>query len=346
MAILRVGVEEIISMAGVRLIVDVRSPSEFSHASVPGAINLPLFTDEERAVVGTAYKQESRELAIKFGLDFFGLKMRKMVEEVESIVDNTKADKTVYVHCWRGGMRSEAVAWLLDLYGFRVYLLQGGYKAFRQWIQLQFSKSYDLRVLGGNTGSGKTYLLHEMQNQGYMVIDIEGLASHKGSAFGNIGMPDQPSQEMFENLLGLQLYQKSKNNQPIWVEDESQRIGHVNVPAIFWQNMSRSHLYFLDIPFEVRLNFLIGEYGSLDKERMISAISRIQKRLGGLETNNAIQYLEEGNTKESFRILLKYYDKSYHKSLNKKENIKDLLITIACDKVDHSENVPKIFAKI
>ncbi|MGB4959051.1 MAG: tRNA 2-selenouridine(34) synthase MnmH [Saprospiraceae bacterium] len=346
MAILRVGVEEIISMAGVRLIVDVRSPSEFSHASVPGAINLPLFTDEERAVVGTAYKQESRELAIKFGLDFFGPKMRKMVEEVESIVDNTKADKTVYVHCWRGGMRSEAVAWLLDLYGFRVYLLQGGYKAFRQWIQLQFSKSYDLRVLGGNTGSGKTYLLHEMQNQGYMVIDIEGLASHKGSAFGNIGMPDQPSQEMFENLLGLQLYQKSKNNQPIWVEDESQRIGHVNVPAIFWQNMSRSHLYFLDIPFEERLNFLIGEYGSLDKERMISAISRIQKRLGGLETNNAIQYLEEGNTKESFRILLKYYDKSYHKSLNKKENIKDLLITIACDKVDHSENVPKIFAKI
>jgi tRNA 2-selenouridine synthase len=311
---------------------------------MPGAFSFPLFNDGERAIIGTVYKQESKAAAVKIGLDFFGPKMRKMVEEVEKLtsVHGAPYETTVLLYCWRGGMRSDGVAWLLDLYGFKVYKLQGGYKTFRHWVLNQFEKSYALRLVGGNTGSGKTYLLHELMKQGQKVIDLEGLASHKGSAFGNIGMPDQPSQEMFENKLALELHYMNASNQIIWLEDESQRIGTVNIPLSLWQTMLLSPVYFLDIPFDERLNFIEKEYGQLDKERLVNAIIRIKKRLGGLETKNAIHFLIENNVRESFRILLKYYDKSYQKSLHKKENLSALLTIIPCEKVDPITNASKM----
>ena len=347
MSVTSLSIEEFLTLASEHPVIDVRSPYEYIHAHIPGAINIPLFSDEERAVVGTIYKQESREAAIKTGLDYFGPKMRKIVEKVEMITSNTThpSEKTILVYCWRGGMRSGGVAWLLDLYGFKVYTLKGGYKAFRNWVLGQFNKEYHLQILGGNTGSGKTYILHELQKKGYQVIDLEGLANHKGSAFGNIGLGDQPSQEMFENMLATSLSKNAVNNNKIWLEDESQRIGHVNVPAGLWKNMSRSTLYFLDIPFEERLEFLVKEYGKLDKERLVNAIIRIKKRLGGLETKNAINFLIEDNIKESFRILLKYYDKTYAKSLNNKANIASSLHIIPCQKVatgDNAESVLRI----
>lgn len=344
MAVQVLTIEEFISKVLLYPVLDVRSPSEYAHAHFPGAHNLPLFDDTERAVVGTAYKQESREAAIKIGLDYFGPKMKCMVEQAEKLTGSytIPSEKSILIHCWRGGMRSGAVAWLLDLYGFKVYTLKGGYKAYRNWVLDQFGKIYNFKILGGNTGSGKTYLLYELVKQGKNVINLEGLASHKGSAFGNLGMPAQPSQEMFENMLALELHNKSDRNQPIWMEDESQRIGTVNVPGPLWQTMLISPVYFLDIPFEERLDFIVKEYGSLEKERLVNAIIRIKKRLGGLETKNAVSHLIEDNIRESFRILLNYYDKSYAKSLNKKENIMELLITIPCEKVAPIENALSI----
>src|ERR1043165_4296362 len=140
MAVQSVKVDVFLELAECQPILDVRSPGEYTHAHIPGAYSLPLFTDEERKAIGTAYKQESREAAIKIGLDAFGPKMRTMIERVERLLQEGKYPKsedgqhTVLVHCWRGGMRSAAIAWLLDLYGFDVYLLEGGYKTYRHWV--------------------------------------------------------------------------------------------------------------------------------------------------------------------------------------------------------------------
>lgn len=324
MPIERISLADFLSLSESLPVLDARSPSEFAHAHFPRAVSFPLFTDEERKIVGTTYKQESREKAIKAGLKFFGPKMVAMVEQAEAIAENK--GRKLLVHCWRGGMRSAAVAWLLSLYGFEVYVLDGGYKSFRNWVLLQFEQEYSLNVLGGYTGSGKTYVLHELEKLGRTVIDLEGLASHKGSAFGSINMPGQPSQEMFENKLALDLFRKSTTaTGGIWIEDESQRIGTVNIPLTFWNLMRSSPLYFLDIDFDQRLEHIVAGYGKGEKEKLINAIVRIQKRLGGLETKTAIAHLVEDDFAASFAILLNYYDKQYMKALNSREGL-DLLL--------------------
>ena len=350
MAIQKINIEEFLALANQFPVLDVRSPGEYLHAHIPTAVSLPLFTDDERKIVGTAYKQQSRETAIKLGLDFFGVKMRLMVEAAEGIIGNWQGAtgkeskpnnnsplpiaNCLLIHCWRGGMRSAAVAWLLDLYGFKVYTLAGGYKAYRNWALQLFEQPYSLNIIGGYTGSGKTPILQELKDRGYAVLDLEALANHKGSAFGSLGENPQPSQEMFENLLALNLHNLSNPLNGIFVEDESQRIGIINVPAVFWKQMRSSKILFLEIPFEERLKYLVANYGKFEKELLAIAISRIQNRLGGLETKMAIQFLQEENYFECFRILLKYYDKWYFKGLNNRENLKTLLNKIPCDLVD------------
>lgn len=375
MAAIKLTIEEFLQMAVKHPVLDVRSPGEFKHAHIPGAYSMPLFTDAERKVVGTAYKQESREKAIKIGLKYFGAKMTQMVEEAEAIVAGCRvsdADKnaagnskegrqTILVHCWRGGMRSAGVAWLLDLYGFKVYTLAGGYKVFRKWVLEQFEKQYPLCVIGGYTGSGKTELLQSLKNKGETVIDLEALANHKGSSFGSIGLGAQPSQEMFENKLAVQLIAAStfapllpgtkdetpqqKDQQVLWVEDESQRIGNVNIPANIYRNKLSSSLYFVDISFEERLKHIVAGYGRFEKEQLVNAIIRIKKRLGGLETKTAISYLIEDDIKSCFAVLLKYYDKWYLKGLHQRENLEVLLNKIPCAKVDAGENAIMVLEK-
>ena len=367
MAIEKINIEYFLELSKQYTVIDVRSPAEYNHAHIPGAHSLPLFSDEERAVVGTAYKQESREKAIKHGLDFFGPKMKAIVEEAESIISRqsgvrSNADSKlqtancILVYCWRGGMRSGAVGWLLDVYGLKVYTLIGGYKKFRSRVLDTFKLPFDLNIVGGYTGAGKTEVIKELEKAGEHVIDLEDIAKHKGSAFGNIGMPNQPTQEMFENILSIRLRTlryESKNDGPnsnpqliidhlpIWLEDESQRIGLINLPNDLWHTMRRSPLYFLDIPFEERLKHIVEEYGPFDKEKMIDAILRIRERLGSLEAKRAIEFLNEDNTLESFRILLKYYDKWYTKGLHNRENIISLLHIVKCSSVT-PENAKKL----
>ncbi len=360
MAAQKIDIEQFLELAKQHPVIDVRSPGEYNHAHIPGAHSLPLFTDEERKVVGTAYKQESREQAIKLGLDFFGPKMKDLVNSVESIVNSRKPaapdsrlstsdSRLILLYCWRGGMRSGAVSWLLDMYGFKVYTLVGGYKKFRNYVLDTFKLPFQFNILGGYTGSGKTELLNTLKEKGEPVIDLEGLANHKGSAFGNIGMPKQPGQEMFENLLSCELRavscepEKSIKSDPhlplaiplssIWLEDESQRIGQVNIPHELWKNMRQSPVYFLDIPFEERLKHIVQEYGQLDPEKVADAIGRISRKLGHLNAKTAILLLNEGKITESFDILLKYYDKLYFKSLHNREGVNFLLNAVQCKSV-------------
>lgn len=359
MAIEKKHIEDFLRLAKQHPVLDVRSPAEYHYAHIPGAYSLPLFTDEERKVVGTAYKQQSRETAIKIGLDYFGPRMRSIVEEVEKLVGSQKSgvgkdsssidsklrtsdSRLILIHCWRGGMRSAAIAWLLDLYGFKVVTLIGGYKKFRHYIIESFQHPFQFKILGGYTGSGKTEVLHELHQRGETVINLENLANHKGSAFGNLGMPTQPSQEMFENLLGIALRKQMALNAPIWLEDESQRIGLVNIPQPLWNNMRLSPVFFLDIPFEERLQYIVQWYGMQDKDRMQDAILRVQKRLGGLETKTAIVHLQENNITECFRILLKYYDKYYQKSLQNRPSPDKQLIMLSSNTTGSVKNAELI----
>ncbi len=347
MAVQKINIDDFImeagSIIGSSIIIDVRSPAEYEHAHIPAALNLPLFDNDERAMIGTTYKKQSREEAIKAGLPLFGNKMLSMIEAVETWIaaiqkDNNVTKPTLFVHCWRGGMRSAAVAWLLDLYGYKVVQLTGGYKAYRNWVLEQFTIPYTLKVLGGYTGSGKTEILQALQEKNYAVIDLEGIAHHKGSAFGAIGQLPQPSQEMFENILAKKLWEVNKNNNSIWIEDESQRIGTVLIPTPLFHLMRNSTCYFMTIPFEQRLAFILEGYGKFDAQSLIEATERIQKRLGGLETKNAVAHIMQGELKEAFSILLKYYDKWYEKNAQNQVLPKVTLIPISSEMVDPNYN--------
>ncbi len=314
----KVEIKEFLELAKYHPVLDVRSPSEYQHAHIPSAWSLPIFSDEQRAEIGTAYKKVSRADAIKIGFKHFGLQLNKYIETVEFLLKE-KDSKVLLVHCWRGGMRSAAMAWALEFYGYNVVLLEGGYKAYRNHILQSFEHPYKFNVLGGFTGSGKTEILHALKNKGEAVIDLEGIAQHKGSSFGALGMPTQSSQEQFENNLHKELsnyFTSDESNefiqpQNIWVENESQRIGLLNIPKALFQTIITSPLYILEIPFEERLKFIQEYYGQFSTADLVSAVLRIQKKLGGLETKNAVQLLDEGKQLESFRILLSYYDRNY-----------------------------------
>jgi tRNA 2-selenouridine synthase len=313
-------------------IIDVRSPGEFAKGHIPNAINIPLFTDEERAHVGTVYVQKSQEAAIKLGYEYVTPKLQDFINEAFKVASNGK----VIVHCWRGGLRSHAFAQHLSDNGFGdVKLIIGGYKAYRNFVFDSLATPTKIKVLGGYTGSGKTYILEELKKLGNQVIDLEGLANHKGSAFGGIGQPEQPTVEQFENNL-YQEFRKLDLSKPIWVEDESYDIGKVKIPKQFFEQMQASQLYFIEISQHERAKHLVIEYGVCDKQKLADSIQRISQRLGGLSVKNAIAALEQDDFYEVAMITLYYYDKLYAKGMNnpKWKNV----ITIPLPSINHYEN--------
>ena len=287
-------------------ILDVRAPAEYAQGHIPGALSLPLFTDEERARIGTTYKQVNPDKAVLLGLDFFGPKLRPMVEEAKRLAPGQE----VRLHCWRGGMRSSAVLWLLELGGFHVNLLDKGYKDYRRWVLEEISQPRPLRVLGGYTGSGKTAVLHALAAQGEPVLDLEGLAHHQGSSFGSLGQPPQPTQEQFENNLAAALAQLPAG-QPIWVEDESRNIGSLAIPAALFAQMQAAPLLVLDVPRQARVQYLAADYGRHDASELAAAVLRLRKRLGGLVTKEALGAIADNDMPRMVELVLAYYDKTY-----------------------------------
>lgn len=317
------------------VLADVRTPAEFEHAHIPGAFNLPLFSNEERVVVGTTYKQIGREQAILLAFDFTGAKWSGFIKEALRIAP----DKKIAVHCWRGGMRSGSMAWALDLYGFEVYLIEGGYKRYRNWVLDQFEQPYKLLVLGGMTGTGKTRILQQLQNLGEQMIDLEALAQHQGSSFGTMNKMVQPSQEQFENNLANKLKELVVTRK-IWVEDESHNIGKLYIPNSLWIQMIHASLVDLISDVNQRVVNLVMQYGQLDKEFLISCTERIQKRLGPVQTKDAIAAIKENRMEEFIRIVMVYYDKTYRNGLSKRPTNHILSLDIA--KLDPIANASEI----
>ncbi|MFQ5571880.1 MAG: tRNA 2-selenouridine(34) synthase MnmH [Rhodothermales bacterium] len=311
-------------------VLDVRTPAEFTQGHIPGAHNLPLFSDEERAEVGTLYKQEGRDEAVRRRLDIIGPKIRRLVETTESMV----VGREVLIHCWRGGMRSAGMARLLESAGYHVGTLRGGYKSFRRCVLEAFALPREVHILGGMTGSGKTEVLRALAQRGEQVIDLEALAHHKGSVFGHLGEPKQPSQEHFENVLAVQ-WRFLNLARPVWIEDESRRIGRLLVPGAFWVQMQQAPVYVLDVPFEARVHHLVATYGAHEAAYLVEAIDAISKRLGGLRTKQARNAVFDGDLEGACRLVLTYYDQTYQYGLEKRNRANQHLFSAStCDTPD------------
>ncbi|MDB5131838.1 MAG: selU [Mucilaginibacter sp.] len=295
-------------------VIDVRTSAEFEQGHICGAYNIPLFSNEERAQVGTTYKQAGREQAILLGFDLVGPKWSGYIKQALEI----GPDKKVAVHCWRGGMRSGAMAWALNLYGFDVYLLEGGYKKYRRWVLDKFVEKLNIHILGGLTGSGKTKVLLELKHKGEQVVDLEDIAHHQGSAFGSMNAMIQPTQEQFENTLATQL-NALNTGKPVWIEDESVTIGKRYIPNGLFHQMRDAVVMELKVPLEKRVNFLVDEYGALDKDFLKTCTEKIWKRLGPEQTKNAVTAIDEGRIADFIRIVLVYYDKAYRNGLSKRK---------------------------
>lgn len=327
-----IGVKEFLSLAENYLIVDVRTPAEFAHGHIPGAVNIPLFTDDERARVGRIYKKKGETEAVLEGLDFVGPKMKLLLKLGMDAAGNKKK---LLVYCWRGGRRSASMAWLFSQGGIECLLLEGGYKSYRSFVFEHIAKKRNIIIVGGMTGSGKTEILKHIALEGEQVIDLEGLANHRGSAFGAIGMPEQPSTEHFANLLFDEL-RKMDKRQRLYLEDESLNIGSVFMPEDFYQRIREARVIAVMCDVKTRMPRLLGEYGKMPATLLEDSINRIRKRLGGKEADEALQSVREGNMARAIEIVLYYYDKAYTFGLGKRDQ--NQVIHIESDSGDAAVN--------
>jgi len=308
------------------VIVDVRSPKEFENGHIPGAVNIPLFDNEERKTVGIKYSKEGKSKAVKHGLKLAGPKMSGYIDQLEEAVP----DKLVKVYCWRGGMRSSSMAWLFEKAGYDPVLLEKGYKAFRNLAEHIFD-NHDIFLLGGETGAGKTEVLGQLKILGQQVVDLEELANHKGSAFGGMGEPPQPTTEHFQNEI-ISEFMKLDPSMPVFIEDESAHIGKVGLPEPLWQKMKLSPIIHISVPKSHRIKNLVRTYGQYDPDLIEQGIAKISRKLGGQSANNAIRYLHEDKLDLVANEVLEYYDKSYRLLLGR--NQQNIIETIKVENPD------------
>jgi tRNA 2-selenouridine synthase len=287
-------------------VVDVRSEDEFAHGHIPGSINVPLLTNEHRVQVGTLYKQMGKEAAVLKGFQLAGPRFYDIFKAVRKVSDNRR----ISIYCWRGGMRSNIVSWMMSLSDYRINLLQGGYKSYRNYVHQLFARKWKWVVVDGKTGSGKTMLLHQLAARGEQVLDLEAIASHRGSSFGHIGLPPQPSVEHFENLIAWEL-RKFDPGEPIWVENESRFIGQVKIPDALYNQTRTMPVVEVERSDEERREMIWEEYGKLPQSDLVEATERLSKRLGSDRMKLACIALVAGDWQGWLDVLLPYYDKTY-----------------------------------
>ena len=293
-----------------RIILDTRSPAEFEKGHITGATSFPLFDNEERAVIGTLYKQRGKDQAVEKGFELVSPKLAGFVARAQALFDAQPSRLPLVVHCWRGGMRSGSVAWLLEQHGIPVVKLIGGYKAYRQQARSDFASIPILCVLGGMTGVGKTQVLGRMAEMGAQVVDLEGLAGHLGSAFGNLDRIPQPSSEQFGNDCHRALC-ACDGNRPVWIENESRVIGKVHLPQDLFDALRAAPVWAVERTLEERVDETCRVYGDANLGALKAAFGRIRDKLGGLAFREAIEALEGGDLRKAAEIGLVYYDKLY-----------------------------------
>ena len=322
-------------------ILDVRSPSEYEHGHIPGAIQFPLFNDEERAQVGTCYKEQGRDAAVELGFDIAGPKCGHFVRSAKALAP----DRRLRVHCWRGGMRSGGIGWILEMAGFNVKVLDGGYKAYRRWTKGILAEPRPLIVLGGMTGTSKTQILHELAALGEPVLDLEALANHRGSSFGALMLPPQPSTEHYENLIAEQCIQLG-TDRPIWVEAESRRVGTCRIPDELFLQMEAAPTLEVLRSLDERLDLLVDIYGEADTEQLIQATTRIRKRLGGQRTQAAVTAIEQGDLRTACKIILDYYDRTYRYDLERRNKTIPEVDLVGLSPADSARKLVKLIPEI
>lgn len=287
-------------------VLDVRSEGEFAAGYLPDAYNLPLLDNDARRQVGTVYKEKGQAAAMALGYELVNPKRQVLVEAAAAVAP----ERQVLLYCWRGGLRSDRMAWLLAENGFTVQVLHGGYKTWRRYTQQLFAQPWQFRVLGGLTGSGKTEVLQALAEAGAQVLDLEALAHHRGSAFGGLGLAPQPTTEQYENRIAAHLHRLNPQ-QPVWVEDEGRTLGQCVVPPGLYEQYRLAPRMVLEASTEARVARLVAQYGDLPKLQLAHGVQMIRRKLGGLAADQALAALENNDLATVARICLTYYDKSY-----------------------------------
>ena len=308
-----ISIDEFFELRKLLPVVDVRSEGEFAAGNIAGAVNIPILNNSERVQVGTDYKQKGQLEAIKTGFRLVGPRILDIVNAAESVA----IGREMLVHCWRGGMRSSNFCQFVGMARIKTHQLKGGYKVYRNKAVEAFNLPFKFYTLGGYTGSGKSEVISSLRKQGAQVIDLEQLANHRGSVFGGLMMPDQPTTEQFQNLLFEEI-QKLDTTKPVWIEDESITIGKIVLPDPFWRSMTKSKIFQLNVDKTIRVERLVKDYGAANPEEFLQAMTGITKKLGGQHFNTAKEKLLLGDWAACIDILLTYYDKAYKTGLSKK----------------------------
>ncbi len=309
-------------------LIDVRSPDEYYKGHMPNSINIPLFNNDERSIIGKTYKRFGKEKAVFEGLKITENKIENLLNNIFEIINTYKSknknrnldELILRFYCARGGMRSLSVSWLLDKYNFKSITLYGGYKKYRKWVLESFIKKWNIVVIGGKTGTGKTKLLKLLEENNYQIIDLEGLASHRGSTFGGLGMPEQPTNEYFENAIAEKLY-SFKDIDNVFVEAESANIGKCKIPHEFFKQMKCSRRIEIQRSQSNRIAELIKTYSIFSQDELKDAVLRIKKRLGPQRTKFALESIQQKKWDLVCKSVLEYYDKCYDFEKAEVENI-------------------------
>lgn len=306
-----VNVEELLDLKRRKhaVLIDVRSPSEYEDSTIPGSVNIPLFNDEERAAVGTLYKQESVEAAKQKGLEIVSAKLPSLIREIGETDGKQKV-----VFCWRGGMRSNTAATLASLMGLQMYRLSGGYRAYRRWVVETLANIRELPpfyVINGFTGTGKTEILDRLHDMGYPVLNLERMAQHRGSIFGHIGRSPM-NQKTFEASLVTE-FMRLQDAPYLIIEAESRRIGKVVLPEQIIEAKEKGTSVYIDLPMDVRVENILKDYKPEEhKEDCLLSFDRIEKRIHTPVAQEIKQALTTDRFADAVKLLLEhYYDPRY-----------------------------------